>query len=206
MARILLDPNTLECPDYASEAYAAIRQPFIAGAMTDEQAVALLVNSWTFGNNADKAAWQAQLDEDVAAAEERVHLAAEAEAQRKEAAQLDAEQVQKEDMKKNRGKYVAIPLRPPPKREHVLPAGYATRKMDKGLYVELHYYTDRGLDEARATVGIADSEAMAMRQNEDGTTSWIPAGSARDAKTIVEDKDLRWEQLLEAIPRAIVAM
>ncbi|KAH9913270.1 hypothetical protein B0H21DRAFT_675289, partial [Amylocystis lapponica] len=143
---------------------------------------------WTFGNNADKAAWQAQLDEDVAAADERAHLAADAEAQRKEAEQLDAEQAQKDDMKKNRGKYVHPPL------------------MDKGLYVELHYYTDRGLDEARAAVGVADNEAMTMRQNDDGTTSWIPAGSARDAKSIVEDKDLRWEQLLEAVPRAIVAM
>ncbi|KAH9941932.1 hypothetical protein B0H21DRAFT_696770, partial [Amylocystis lapponica] len=205
-ARISVDPNTLVAPDFAHLDSAEIRQPLLAGGLTEELAAAALLTIWTLGNNKDKVRWQAQLDADAAAAAQRLQADAEADAQRREADLLEAEQARKDEVKRNRDKFIPIPLRPPPQSELVLPAPFALRKLEKGLYVELYYFTNVGLNAAMAAIGQIDDEAVSMRTNEDGTTSWVPANSARDSKSVIDDINLTWEQVREAAPRLVAAM
>ena len=206
MANIGIDPHTLEAPDYASATYVESRQPLVEAGMTEEQAVAALTRIWTVGNARDRLAWQERANAEAQAARDQALAAQEEANQRDERERNEAEQARKDEQKKNRDKYVPIPDRPPPSGSLVLAAPYATRRLEKGQYVELHYYTNQGLLAAAAAVTQVDDEALAIRTNSDGTASWVPAASIRSAKTVVPDRDLTWEQLREAVPRFIGAM
>ncbi|KAH9916494.1 hypothetical protein B0H21DRAFT_851814 [Amylocystis lapponica] len=203
---LTVDPNTLVPPDYALPGYAAARQPLIANGMTDEQAVACLVVAWTAANDQDKVTWQAQLDATAAAAAQRAQELAEAEQQRALEVAQEAEQAQKDEARKHRDKYRPIPMRPTPRADLVLAAPYALKRLEKALYLELYYYTNVGLDAANLAVSSLDDDVMTMQRGEDGIASWVPAVAAKAAKSVVDDQDLTWEQIMEAVPRFITAM
>ncbi|KAI0954812.1 hypothetical protein AcW1_006590 [Taiwanofungus camphoratus] len=157
-------------------------------------------------NQVDREQWQHQLDEQAAIIENHIHLAEEAKTCKCEAAKIEEEAARKEELKKNKGKYIPIPDRDAPIIAPVLPATYAVRKMEKGLYVEMYYYTNKGLDEAINVTGAIDDEAMVPQQNANGTTAWVPAASTRDAHGVIDDKDLLWEDFCQAVLRMILAM
>lgn len=206
MPRIHYDPGLLECPDFASDTYAAARAPFVVPPTTEEQAIQLLVNIWTAGNNADKVKWQQQITDDELALTEARRLQADADAVRAQTEIDDAELLRKEEMKKNKSKYIPIPDRDVPTIAPVIASNYAIRKMEKGLYVELWYYTNAGLDDALHNSNTIDDEAMVMLRQPNGSTSWIPAASTKTAFGVTDDKDIRWEDFCQAAPRMIVAM
>jgi hypothetical protein len=206
MPRILSDPSLLECPDFASPTYAASRAPLVNDNTSEEQAILFLKAVWTAGNEADRARWQLQDEEDEVLRTEQLRVRAEAETLK---AQLDieeAEALKKEEMKKNKSKYIPIPDRDVPSVARVIASNYATRKMEKGLYVELWYYTNAGLEEAVRSSNTVDDEAMTMLRLPNGSTSWVPAASARTAASVTEDKNILWEDFCQAAPRMIVAM
>lgn len=206
MPRIQLDPGLSECPDFASVIYAAARAPFINPTTTEEQAIQFLKDIWTAGNESDKVRWQQQIDDDAAALTERRRLQSEEDALRYQAEILEAESLRKEEMKKNKTKYIPIPDRDVPTIAPVIASNYAIRKMEKGLYVELWYYTNAGLDDALRSSNTTDDEAMVMLRQSNGTTSWVPAASARNTTRVTDDKDILWEDFCQAAPRMIVAM
>jgi hypothetical protein len=78
--------------------------------------------------------------------------------------------------------------------------------MEKGLYVELWYYTNAGLDDAVRNSSTVDDEAMVMLRLPDGSTSWVPAASTKTASSATDDKNILWEDFCQAAPRMIVAM
>ncbi|KAH9918034.1 hypothetical protein B0H21DRAFT_702509, partial [Amylocystis lapponica] len=205
--RLTVDPNTLERPDYTLPAFAEPRQQIIdINGSTEEQAITLLNAVWMASNNRDRISWQGQLDTDAAEAAQRAQDLAAAEEQRLQDEVQEAAQAKKDEVRKNRDKYLPIPMRPTPRADLVLAAPYALRRLEKALYLELYYYTNVGLDAASSAISGADDEVMSMRQNEDGSASWIPAATAKASKTAIDDKDLSWEQVMEAVPRFITAM
>ena len=206
MQRIQLDPGLLECPDYASATYAAARVPFVNPNTTEAQAIQLLRDIWTAGNDADKARWQLQNLEDDTLRTEQRRVQAEAYDLRAQAEVEEAEALRKEEIKKNKSKYLPIPDRDVPTIAPVIASNYAVRKMEKGLYVELWYYTNAGLEEASRSSNTADDEAMVMLCLPDGSTSWVPAASTRTAGGVTDDKNILWEDFCQAAPRMIVAM
>ena len=82
----------------------------------------------------------------------------------------------------------------------------AVRKMDKGLYVELWYYTNAGLDEAVCNSSTVDDKAMVILRLPNGGTSWVPAAAAKTASGVTDDRNILWEDFCQAAPRMIVAM
>ena len=70
--------------------------------------------------------------------------------------------------------------------------------MEKGLYVELWYYTNASLDKASHNSITMDDETMAMVCLPNGSTSWVPAAAARTATSVLEDKDILWEDFCQA--------
>ncbi len=83
----------------------------------------------------------------------------------------------------------------------IFPSPYALKKLQKGDFVELVYFTNRGLEEAERT-GLED-ESFVLVQDGDAH-SWVPASSTRNSKNNVsKDEDLSWEEFLEAAPRMI---
>ena len=106
MPRLQSDPGLLECPDFASPTYAAARAPLINDNTTAEQAIACLKDIWSAGNEADKAIWQLQVVEDEAAQAEQLRIQSEAEDLRVQAQVEEAEILRKEELKKNKSKYI----------------------------------------------------------------------------------------------------
>jgi hypothetical protein len=206
MPKILSDPGLLECPDFASLTYATARAPLVNADTTEEQAILFLKNIWSAGNEADKANWALQCQGDEATQADLLRAQREAEDLRVQAEFQEAETFRKEELKKNKSKYISIPDRDVPTIAHVIAANYAIMKMEKGLYVELWYYTNAGLDEALRNSNTTDDEAMVMLRLPNGSTSWVPAASTRTASGVTEDQNILWEDFCQAAPRMIVAM
>ena len=206
MPRIHSDPALSECPDFASPTYAEARAPLVNLEVNEAQAIQLLRVVWLAGNEADKLRWQVQCEEDEALRLEQARVHSEAETLKAQAEIDEAETFRKEEIKKNKSKYIPIPDRDVPSVARVVASNYASRKMDKGLYVELWYYTNAGLDEAFRNSNTVDDEAMIMVRLPNGSTSWVPAASARTASGVIDDKNILWEDFCQAAPRMIVAM
>ena len=206
MPRLLLNPNDALCPDYEADIYEAARDPFVIDGITLDQAANILATVWVANNAVDRVLWQEQADADALASEERQRDTKDARILAEEdAAQEKAEQ-RRDEVKKNKSKYTPIPARPVPKRPPVIASHYASRKMDKGEYVPIWYYTNRGLEDALRSYDTADDDAMTILKNDDGSTSLIPTASAKDSKRLVNNQDLGWEDFCVAAPRMIEAM
>ncbi|KDQ50949.1 hypothetical protein JAAARDRAFT_543284 [Jaapia argillacea MUCL 33604] len=206
MPRILSDPSLIECPDYASDDHAAVRAPFINPNTTEEQAIQLLTNFWKAGNDSDRLKWVRQVEQDAEEVAERERLRTEAEATAARAQQVEVAAARMEEMKKNKSKYLPIPDRDVPTIAPVIAANYAIRRMEQGLYVDMYYYTNAGLRDALRDSGAVDDEAMVMLRQPNGGTGWTPAAAVRDSRSVVDDKDIAWEDFCQAAPRMIIAM
>lgn len=95
MVNQLVDPNTLEAPNFALEHYAGSRRTLVEAGLTEEQAVDVLTRTWVTGNERDKQVWQERANAEALAARERELAALEAANQRLELDRLDAEQSRK---------------------------------------------------------------------------------------------------------------
>jgi hypothetical protein len=148
MPRIHYDPSLLECPDFASDIYAAARAPFVNPVTTEEQAIQLLKDLWTAGNEAEKVRWWQQINDDNAALTEARRLQSEADDTRAQAEIDEAETLRKEEIKNIKAKYLPIPDRDVPTIAPVIASNYAIRKMEKGLYVVavLEKHAERSLN------------------------------------------------------------
>ena len=206
MPRIQFDPALSECPNFAAPIYEAVRAPLINPDVTEAQAIVFLRSIWLAGNEAEKVKWQTQCDEDEAARADQIRIHLEADALRAQAEVDEAESLRKEEMKKNKSKYIPIPDRDVPSIARVIASNFAIKKMEKGLYVELWYYTNAGLDDAFRNSNTVDDEAMIMIRLPDGSSSWAPASSSRTTSNLTEDRNILWEDFCQAAPHMIVAM
>lgn len=87
-----------------------------------------------------------------------------------------------------------------------IPAPYATRKLKKGEYCELYFFTNAGLAEVDSFNASIDDEALTLLKSDNGQHVWIPASSARDKLAVIKDEDLTWEQFSKASVRMLSAM
>lgn len=205
MPRIRSDPNLNLCPDYNSEDFANTRAQLVNDNTTEEQAVQLLRNIWLANNNLDKRLWQQQLENDR---EELAHQQRmeEDEQERLKQEHVDEEEdARKEERKKNKHKYIPIQNSGVPDDPAVTPCSYALRKLDKGEYLELWYFTNDGLDEA-STKKTVDDDAMILSSLPDGSTAWVSSASTRSARSVVNDEDLPFEEFCQACPRFLAAL
>ncbi|KAG1720962.1 hypothetical protein EDB19DRAFT_1917613 [Suillus lakei] len=206
MPRIVYNPNLNICPDYASQEHAESRLPLTNANIDEDQAVQILRNIWEAGNNAAKAQWQEQVNMDREQREHRAHIEEEEQARLEQLQNEEEETTRKEERKKNKHKFIPIiedlVVSSDPT---IVPASYAFKKLDKGEYVELWYFTNEGLEEAKMKKTI-DDDAMVMSKLPDGSTAWVSAASARSARAVVDDQDLPFEEFCQACPRFIQAM
>ncbi|KAG1742883.1 hypothetical protein EDB19DRAFT_1827588 [Suillus lakei] len=82
------------------------------------------------------------------------------------------------------------------------------RKLKAGNYCELHYFTNRGLDNTKVSMQIAELDALVLLPAGSGIHSWVPAAAIKDSKaaSVVQDEYLSWEALNEAAPHIILSM
>ncbi|KAF9220547.1 hypothetical protein BS17DRAFT_649490, partial [Gyrodon lividus] len=82
----------------------------------------------------------------------------------------------------------------------------ALRKLKKGDYAELYYWTNKGIAEAEASSCSIDEDAFALTQDENGHHMFIPIAASKAKETVIPDKDHTWAELNEAAPRLLQVM
>lgn len=199
-----VNPNEAIRPDYALAEYQQERQQLINEGLSEQQAVRSLTALWNVNNNAEKQRWADRQDR----LHEARQQAEEDELQRQQDRRDEEEAARLEERKKNKNKYAPIKRGKVPSDPTILPAQHATRKLKAGDYCELHYFTNKGLDDARVSTSIAEPEALVMLPAADGIHSWVPAAAVKDLKAapVVKDENLTWEEFNEAAPRMILSM
>lgn len=206
MVRITVDPNSLTRPDYTLEFYQETRNRLINQHTTEEQATILLGSIWDANNDAEKTLWEDQLTLEAEDKEERRREEEEEEALLHLERKKQKEDQRKEEMKKHKAKYILIPNRKIPNHPPVIAAQEATRRLEKGEYAQLWYWTNNGTKSARHTYNNVDQDAMTMRKSDDGSMIWMPASISKETKGLVEDQGLTLEEFCTATPRMLDAM
>ncbi|KAG1875805.1 hypothetical protein F4604DRAFT_1903725 [Suillus subluteus] len=162
--------------------------------VTEEQAIQLLKNIWQANNNTEKYLWQQQVNDDR---EEQAHcdcLEEDKEERLKQECLAEEEEARKDERKKNKHKYTPIQNMGILDDPAITPCSYALRKLDKGEYVEMWYFTNNGLDEAAIKKTI-DNDAMIL----------MGLGSV-NAHSVVNDENLPFEDFCQACPRFITML
>ncbi|KIJ22824.1 hypothetical protein M422DRAFT_140320, partial [Sphaerobolus stellatus SS14] len=196
------------CPDFASAEYTAARLVFISDDVTEVDAVSILQKAWTANDLIERTRRQRQEAEEaaMASAEAAVEAQRRIDEQAVQEAQeaADADDVLQEDKKKNRAKYANIPMHDPPTVRAEIISPYAQRKLERGFYVELSYFTKEGLKAARKAAGHAEDEAMLpIIDSVSGAMSWVPAAAKRESFSFKDDEELSWEEFTIAAPRML---
>ncbi|KAG1730262.1 uncharacterized protein EDB91DRAFT_1310362 [Suillus paluster] len=201
---LMEDPNKAIRPDFMSPEHQDEHQPLIAKGLSEEQAARSLAALWNVNNNADKERWalRQQCLQDIRQREE------EDEEQRQQLLKDEQEVVRREERKKNKNKYAPLVRGKVPSDPTIIPMQYALRKLKVENYCELHYFTNKGLEDAKTSNLVAEPDAMVMLPSTDGLHSWVPAATVKDLKAapIVKDENLSWEDFNEAAPRMISSM
>ena len=206
MPHISIDPSSQMCLDYTLEVFKQTWLPLVNDATTHKQAATLLTNLWTTGNATKELLWQAQLDADNLVAQNTQQLVTEDEALREVEALREKEDLHKEECKKNHSKFLPIPDHPVPQRPLVITTQSATHQMDKGEFVPLWYYTNKGLESTLSTYSSTDINALTLLHHPNSSTSLISTSSFKESKGIIEDHNLKWEEFCIATPRMVDAM
>ncbi|KAG1796690.1 uncharacterized protein HD556DRAFT_1234065 [Suillus plorans] len=205
MLRIWNDPNLNICPDYVSEVFANIQAQLVNDNTTKAQVMQLLHNIWEANNNAIKVLWQQQVDNDR---EQQEHLRRVNEDEQERLNQEKVEEQEtacKEEKKKNKHKFLPILETGIPDDLTITPCSYVLRKLDNGEYVELWYFTNDGLDEAKQKKTV-NNDTMILSTLADGSTAWVSSASMRSARAVVNDENLPFEEFCQACPRFLTAI
>jgi len=118
-------------------------------------------------------------------------------------------EIWKEELKKNKLKFIPIDAdKPPPDELPKITAPYTTWKLASGEYVELYYFTNTGPVAASKTASsIADDESLIpVSDPMSNTHSFVSASAKHQPSSFIPDKDFTIEDLFLAVPHILNAM
>jgi hypothetical protein len=208
MPSITLNPNDAVCPDYSSELHAASRAVLISTGLDNAGAIAFLENTWRIQNDADKQAWQAQLDAEAALIAENERLAREAEDAARLAAEEERIAEQREAEKRNNAKFPPLPGAEvtAPDTPPVIISPAVRRKLGAGDWVALWHFTSNGLQDVTRNIASADGDPLSLVRLDDNSFAWVPSHDVKKSRAVVDDADLSWDDFTQAAPRLVLAM
>ncbi|KAI6010288.1 hypothetical protein EDC04DRAFT_2610288 [Pisolithus marmoratus] len=205
------NPHEAIQPDFAAAEHALQRQLLTGTSLMDDQAVALLSKLWTVANDRDKDNWDA-CQAELAHVRQEVDQAAEEEnvckAQEEEELHI---MICSEECKKYKSKYTPVTDALIPIGLVHIPSQVALTQMKKGEYVELWYFSNKGIRAAEASTTKSsrhnDSFVFVHDKDADAATL-VPASSVTGSCSsgLIEDVDLSWEEFMQASPCMIESM
>ncbi|KIK85603.1 hypothetical protein PAXRUDRAFT_14508 [Paxillus rubicundulus Ve08.2h10] len=107
----------------------------------------------------------------------------------------EEEAVHQEERKKNHNKFLPFNNVRVAPTIPIMPSPHALHKLQKGEYVELHYFTNKGLAEAQSISHSVDDNALTLLQDEQGLHSFVPIAVAKAKETVIPDHELMWPQI-----------
>ncbi|CAA7265209.1 unnamed protein product [Cyclocybe aegerita] len=142
--RITQDPHLVQPPDFESEQFRALYATLATAERTVDAIIADSQNAWTQNNDAQRVAWNAQVEQDHA--EEEEARAAQ------EQAKQEAAEAEKRERENKRPKIKSFtPNKTVGKLSSRRPSRYAIHKIEQLEYVELYYFTKEACLEAERT-------------------------------------------------------
>ncbi|KAG1801125.1 uncharacterized protein BJ212DRAFT_1211635, partial [Suillus subaureus] len=158
----MTDPSFLVCPDFMTKWYRVSCTSMVNANVTEAQAAETLRNIWIMTNEDLCLQWHQQVIEDKHLNAERRCLAKEEAEWQKAVLELEEATMRADERKKNCFKHLPIPVQPHPlvNDEEALVSKFALRKLDKGHYVELYYWTNHSLDDVMINHCTRDNDSM----------------------------------------------
>ena len=196
MEHITHNPNSDECPDYGSAAFAAVRTALIAqNNLDDEGAKQLLADAWKQDNNRMKEAWERQVQDNLHLQEEADCIAHEEE-ERQQTQKEQEEEIERCELEKKKPKMKEF--------DHGTmvddfitprPSTYALNKLETFEYVKLWYFTPEGcLDATESQRSQADDTFSLVKVRESLALRQLSA--VKSSHNAVKDMDLTWKQMM----------
>ncbi|KAG1720822.1 uncharacterized protein EDB91DRAFT_1279772 [Suillus paluster] len=90
--------------------------------------------------------------------------------------------------------------------QNILVSDFALCKLEKGHHVEIYYWTNKGLSDARLHYRTTDDEGMVPTTGPDGATTWMPANAMRPSTAVIPDHSLSPLEFAQAIPQLVVSL
>lgn len=198
MPRLTVDPNCAEAPDFNAGFYTTIRDALAAAQnITPAVATESLKASWTAENDAKKAIWTQQLQEDQEL-EEAANQATEAEREKeKEEVEKAKREEQKEREKKKPKLNPFTPNKSVASYVTHRPSRFAMQKLHDREYIELSYFTPEGREEAANHDHTVAEEAFALSKVND-YVGLRPIAAFKASKSVIPDNKLTWIQMTRA--------
>lgn len=202
MERITTDPNSLQCPDFATQEWEVARDEIVADDpnIGHNGAATILAVGWKATNNQQKRRWATQqvVDQQTEQARATQQQADEArEAEDKERRRAEAAE---EERKKYKQKLTPIPDRQLSADLLIYSIAESARAtLRKCEFVELYFCTPLGI-QAALTNPRRMLEASSIGQDEDGHLTITPKSVIQAARGIIQDDDLSMEQFCLATP------
>ena len=202
------NPHEAAMPDFASEEHTDERATLIAGGLDENQAAAMLRQLWLIANAKARQEWDRLLAEEEQRVAENRQLAEAAELLLRQQALAGKEAAAANDRKKHRNKFVPVPDAKVPLELVALPAKHALKRMESSGYVELYYFTNKGIAEAEQVATTPSDESLVWKRDDDDNYSLVEASAGKRGlkNDPLPDEKLTWEQFFEATPRMIESM
>lgn len=196
--RMQHDPTDEQCPDYSLPLYLNLRTRWIgASQTTQEEAVGELADLWRADHQTRCDNWLAQQEADRAV-RDAAQAAAREEEENREAERRRQEQAERLEAERKKPKMSGFdPNRTISSHISPSPSPYALSKLEKFEYLELWYFTQRGLSLAALEVESAKaSYTIEARETKDGDydnrVEVKRSTSDRPSKHVVKDHELSW--------------
>ncbi|KIM61789.1 hypothetical protein SCLCIDRAFT_25609 [Scleroderma citrinum Foug A] len=147
------NPHDTVLPDFTSDKHTDTCLTLTETGLLEDQAIATLSRLWTLNNEKEKFQWDWLIAEEAHTTDAACQLmeAAEALLRQQEQAEKD------------------VPLKP-----ITQPTKYALKQMENANYVELYYFTNQGIVDAKEVAMAPSDGTYVWKQQEDGTNTIQP--------------------------------
>lgn len=202
MERIITDPGSLQCPDFALQEWVVPRDEIISDNpnTTHAGAAAILAVGWRAANNKQKRRWAAQQVADLQAEQVRTDQLQAQELREEEDKECRLADAAEDERKKYKLKFLPIPDRPLSVDFIIhLIAESARATLRRSEFVELYFFTPLGFQAALANPRQM-LDASSIGQDENGHLTFTSKADQQAAKGLIQDDDLSMEQFCLATP------
>ena len=207
MPNLAQNPHEAPPPDFGLDCFLPAQQPLVNDFhISHEEAAQRLLAIWQAQNALDRQEWNVQLEADARATQQAREQQCHKDKEQQRLQMEEQESVLQEERKKNCNKFLLFADTQISTSTPVLPSPLALRKLRKGEYCELYFFTNKDLMDMQAYLPLVDDEALAITQDNQGLHSFVPVAAARAKQLVIEDKDLTWPQIDEAMHRILQAM
>ena len=184
------NPHNANPLDFCDNRFAPARQLLVDNFnISHEVAAQCLLDIWMAQNAIEQQEWDAQQE---AKAEQERQQQERLLAQREEEEHLclqEEETLCQEERKKNRNKFLPFNDVKVSSTVPTNPSLHALCRLRKGEYVELHYFTNKGLAKAQSISHSVDDEALTLIQDNQGLHPFVPISAAKAKETVIPDHE-----------------